>query len=179
VSDRAEEIRSLLRRREAHRIDHPGGSLTQHLERVHDRLGRLGAREDLRIAGLGHAVYGTDGFDLQLVTVAHREAMVAMLGEETEAIIYRYGACDRKKSWRDLATAREVWDRFEGSAEVLGDDDLRDFTDLSIVNEVDVLEQTGKHAAYLTALFDAWAPIASPAVIDDAQATLARRQPLA
>jgi hypothetical protein len=172
VSDRAEEIRSLLRRREAGRIDHPGGTLAGHLERVHERLGRLGAREDLRLAGLGHAVYGTDGFDLQLVTTAHREAMVAMLGPVTEAIIYRYGACDRKKTWRDLATAREVWNRFDGTMELLGDDELRDFTDLTIVNEVDVFEQTGEHGAYFLALFDAWAPIASPAVIEDARGTL-------
>jgi uncharacterized protein DUF6817 len=174
VSERAEEIRSLLRRREAGRIDHPGGTLADHLERVYARLGRLGAREELRLAGLGHAVYGTDGFDLQLVTIAHREAMVAMLGPVTETIIYRYGACDRKKTWRDLATAREVWDRFDGTVEQLGADDLRDFTDLTVVNEVDVFEQTGEHAEYFTALFDAWTPIASPAVIEDARAALAR-----
>lgn len=174
MSDRAEEIRSLLRRREAGRVEHPGGTLADHLERVYERLGRLGARDDLRVAGLGHAVYGTDGFDLQLVTTAHRVAMVAMLGPETEAIIYRYGACDRKTTWPDLATAREVRNRFDGSTEQLADGELRDFTDLTIVNEVDVFEQTGQGAAYFTTLFEAWAPIASPAVIADARAALTR-----
>lgn len=172
MTDRAEEIRSLLRRREASRIDHPGGTLADHLERVYERLGRLGARDDLRLAGLGHAAYGTDGFALQLVTPAHRQALVAMLGETTEAIIYRYGACDRKKTWPGLATTREVWNRFDGSSEVLGEGDLRDLTDLSIVNEVDVFEQTGEHGAYLGGLFEAWAPIASPAVFEDARAVL-------
>ena len=144
---------------------------------MYERLGRLGAREDLRLAGLAHAVYGTDGFELQLVTTAHRPAMIAVLGAETESIVHRYGACDRRKTWPELATARQVWNRFDGSVESLGDDALRDFADLTIVNELDVVEASpavrAEHGRALADRFESWAAIASPAVVADARAVLA------
>jgi hypothetical protein len=178
VTDRAEEIRSLLRRREAATIEHPGGTLAEHLERVRERLARLGAREDLELAGLGHAVYGTDGFDVQLVTIAHREAVRDMLGPEVELIIYRYGAVDRAKTWRGLPASGQLWNRFESSVETLQPDDLRDLADLTTVNEVDVLEHSAetaqKYSAYFADLFTSWRPITSPAVSDDAHAVLER-----
>jgi len=49
-------------------------------------------------------------------------------------------------------------------------------SDLSIVNELDVVEQdptvADKHGAYLRALFASWAPVASPRVSHDAQRVL-------
>ena len=177
MTDRFEEIRSLLRRREAAKIAHPGGTLAAHLERVCERLAELGAREDLQLAGLGHAVYGTDGFAVPLVTTAHREAIRAVLGTEVELIIYRYGATDRKKTWPDLATTGRLWDRFDSSVEALNADDLRDQADLSIVNELDVLEHSegspGKQAAYVADLVSRWRSIASPGITQAADAALA------
>ncbi len=178
MTDRIQEIRSLLRRREATKIAHPGGTLAAHLERVRQRLARHGAREDLQLAGLGHAIYSTDGFPVQLVTTAHRTAIQAMTGPEVELIIYRYGATDRTKTWPDLATTGQIWDRFESSVETLDPNDLRDQADLSIVNEIDVLEHspgtTQKYLAYLADLVASWRPITSPTITDDAQAVLER-----
>jgi hypothetical protein len=183
MTDRAEEIRSLLRRREATGIAHPGGTLAGHLERVRERLARDGAREDLQLAGLGHAVYGTDGFDVPLVSTAHREAIRDMLGPEVELIIYRYGATDRSRTWPALVTG-QLWDRFESSVETLDPGDpkglaqLRDQADLSIVKELDVLEHAGQPAArqraQLAELITAWQPITSPAVAEDARQALGR-----
>ncbi len=183
MTDRVEEIRSLLRRREATGIAHPGGTLAGHLERVRERLARDGAREDLQLAGLGHAIYGTAGFDVPLVSTAHREAIRDMLGPEVELIIYRYGATDRSQTWPGLA-AGQLWDRFDSSVETLdpgdpqGRADLRDQADLSIVDELDVLEHAeppaARHGAQLAELVTAWLPILSPAVAEDARQTLER-----
>lgn len=174
----AEAVRALLRERGAESIEHPGGTLYAHLGRVADRLERLGAPEHVRVAGLAHAVYGTDGFDVVLVDRGDRDVVRDVAGAAAEALVYRYGACDRARTWGDLAAARRVVDRFTGEAEDLEDAALRDFVDLSVVNEVDVVEHSAelaaRHGAALRTLFTTWHPLGSPTVMADARATLPR-----
>ena len=181
-----DRVSALLRERGAETIEHPGGTLYAHLGRVHDRLAGHGAPEHVRLAGLAHAVYGTDGFDVSLLEVSERPTMRALVGEPAEQLIYRYGACDRRLTWRSLADTAVVHDRFTGSATTLGADELRGFADLSIVNELDVVEHStdngrsassraeiaAKYGEYFRSLFAAWTPIASPAVIADARRVL-------
>jgi hypothetical protein len=172
-------VRELLRARGAESIEHPGGTLYAHLGRVADRLGRLGAPEHVRVAGLAHAVYGTDGFDVVLVDRADRDVVRDVAGAAAEALVYRYGACDRARTWAHLAASRRVVDRFTGAAEDLDDAALRDFVDLSVVNEVDVVEHSAeiaaRHGAALRALFTTWDPLGSPTVMADAERSLAER----
>lgn len=169
-------VKAWLRERGAEHIDHPGGTLYAHLSRVHDRLGALGHDPDVRLAGLAHAAYGTDGFDLTLLAVTDRAALRALVGDRAEALIYRYGACDRSRTWRALPASRQVWDRFTGVPLPLEPDQVRPFTDLSIVNELDVAEQdpafVTRHGDYFRTLFDSWAPLASPAVVAEARRVL-------
>lgn len=169
-------VQTLLRERGAESIEHPGGTLYAHLLRVADRLERLGAPEHVRVAGLAHAVYGTDGFDAVLVDPEHRELVRAVAGAAAEELVYRYGACDRARTWRALASSRRVVDRFTGEAEDLDDAALRDFVDLTVVNELDVIEQSptmaARHGAALRTLFATWEPLGSPTVMTDARATL-------
>ena len=171
-----DEVLALLRERGAETIEHPGGTLYAHLRRVHDRLAGHGATEDVRLAGLAHAVYGTDGFDVALLDLAERPAMRALVGGPAELLIYRYGACERRRTWPSLAETAQVWDRFTGTMETLAPEDLRGFADLSIINELDVVEHSTEIAAtygdYFRALFEAWTPIASPMVIADTRAVL-------
>jgi hypothetical protein len=69
-----------------------------------------------------------------------------------------------------------VWDRFTGGSHALAPEQVRPFTDLSIVNELDVAEQdptfVTRHGAYFRALFAGWAPLASPAVLAEARRIL-------
>ncbi|MEU2592432.1 DUF6817 domain-containing protein [Streptomyces albidoflavus] len=58
---------ALLGERGAGRLPHPGGDLATHLRRVHSQLATWGARPALRLAGLCHAFYGTDGFPTALL----------------------------------------------------------------------------------------------------------------
>jgi hypothetical protein len=169
-------VRAWLREHGAETVDHPGGTLYAHLGRVHDRLGALGHGPDVQLAGLAHAAYGTDGFDLALLPVAERAVLRDLVGERAEALIYLYGACDRSRSWRTLATTRQVWDRFTGVAEDLGQDQVRPFTDLTIVNELDVVERdpgiAERHGDQLRALFESWAPLASAPVLAESRRIL-------
>jgi hypothetical protein len=170
-------VRALLRERGAEGIEHPGGTLCAHLGRVAERLARLGAPEHVRVAGLAHAVYGTDGFDVVLVDRADRDVVRGVAGAAAEELVYRYGACDRSRTWADLAASRRVVDRFTGEAADLDDAALRDFVDLTVVNEVDVVEHSpglaARHGAALRALFTTWAALGSPAVMADAAETFA------
>jgi hypothetical protein len=169
-------VRAWLRERGAETIDHPGGTLYAHLGRVHDRLGALGHDPQVQLAGLAHAAYGTDGFDLTLLDVADRDTLRGLAGERAEALIYLYGACDRSRTWQALPETGQVWDRFTGGARSLAPEQVRPFTDLSIVNELDVAEQdpafVTRHGDYFRGLFAGWAPLASPAVLAEARRIL-------
>ncbi|MEU4555264.1 hypothetical protein EV382_2524 [Micromonospora violae] len=169
-------VRVWLRRHGAEQIAHPGGNLYAHLCRVSERLAVLGCSRDVQAAGLTHAVYGTDGFDLTLLDRADRAALRDLVGADAEDIVYLYGACDRGRSWRELAKTGEVFDRFARQVRTPDADQLRSLADLSIVNELDVIEHDpamlDRHGTYFRELFASWAPIASEQVIRDAQRVL-------
>ena len=171
-------VLAVLRARGAETIEHPGGTLLAHLIRVFERLAGHGASRALQYAGLAHAVYGTDGLDVVLLDHHDREPLQALVGPEAELLIYRYGGCDRSRTWSDLARTRQVWSRFDGSVELLAPADLRAFVDLSIVNELDVIERAPavaeRYGRYFRGLFADWRPLASPQVMADADAVLAR-----
>ena len=170
-------VRAWLREHGAETVDHPGGTLYAHLGRVHDRLGALGHDLPVRLAGLAHAVYGTDGFDLSLLPLTDRATLRGLTGESAEELIYLYGACDRARTWPTLGATGQVADRFTGATHTLSPEQTGPFTDLSIVNELDVAEQdpafVARHGDYFRALFASWASLASPAVLADARRVLA------
>ncbi|MEU7905415.1 DUF6817 domain-containing protein [Actinoplanes sp. NPDC049118] len=169
-------VRAWLRERGAETVDHPGGTLYAHLGRVHDRLGALGHGPDVRLAGLAHAAYGTDGFDLALLAPTDRATLRDLVGERAETLIHLYGACDRSRSWKALPETRRVWDRFTGLALDLAPDQVQPFTDLTIVNELDVVERdpgiAERHGAALRTLFESWAPLASAPVLAESRRVL-------
>ena len=174
-----EHVRSWLRARGAEAVSHAGGSLYDHLGRVHDRLAGHGLDAGVRLAGLTHAAYGTDGFRAVLLDVSDRAELRALIGAAAEQAVYRYGGCDRGRTWRALPRTRTIWSRFTGHAESPTPDELRAFVDLSIVNELDVCEHAPeiaeKHGDYFRGIFAGWAPLASPAVLADARAVLGFR----
>ncbi|WP_406044682.1 hypothetical protein OG799_09565 [Micromonospora sp. NBC_00898] len=172
----ASDVRRWLRQRGTETIQHLGGTLYAHLCRVHDRLAELECGVDAQLAGLAHAVYGTDGFDVTLLDRTDRATLRNLIGDDAEALVYLYGACDRRRTWRKLAMTGEVVDRFTGQTWNLGPRQMQPFVDLSIVNELDVIEQdpstVDKYGEYFRSLFAAWAPIASPQVTSEAQRLL-------
>jgi hypothetical protein len=146
----------------ARELAHPGGTLLAHLGRTYDTLASWGARPALRLAGLAHAAYGTDGFPHGLVDVADRARLAAVIGEEAEDIVYLYGSCDRAAVYRQLnagTMAITFPDRFTGAARVPAAQQVRDFVELTYANELDVLahneELRARHGDGLRRLFTA------------------------
>ena len=165
-----------LRDRGAESIPHAGGSLYEHLGRVADRLAGHGAAEAECLAALTHAAYGTDGFHVVLLDVVERAVLRDLIGSEGEELVYRYGGCDRGRTWRALPATGVIWNRFTGNSAAPTPAELRAFADLSIVNELDVMEQApsimDEHGEYFRELFATWAAIASPQIIADAPSDL-------
>jgi len=155
--------RALLLDTGADRIDHPGGTLLAHLERTAATLDAWGARPALVVAGLCHAVYGTDGFPLPLVDIADRARVVAAIGVDAESVVWTYGASDRTVSWppNDEPASRAYRDRFTGVTRTLSTADARDYWELTTANELDlwrripdgaaVVEILGRADAFLSA----------------------------
>ncbi|MFC0623037.1 DUF6817 domain-containing protein [Kribbella deserti] len=175
-----EDLDGLLLVRGADDLEHAGGTLFVHLHRVARRLSGLGASQDLVLAALAHAAYGTDGFPSSLFDwQTERGVLSSVIGAEAEQLVYRYGCCAREASWPGLAEHRTVQDRFTGASYELTDDELRDFADLSIVNELDVLDHAPdlepQLHGYLADLVPRWTHILSPAVRDHAQERLGIR----
>lgn len=133
----------LLVQRGAGDIAHPGGTLLGHLQRVADRLASYGAGPSLVAAGLMHAAYSTDGFDTALLALDERPLLQSVVGEQTEALVYRYGATTRLPLYRQLGQPLVVWtDRFTGASVTLDPAEVAPLVELTVANELDVVEHS-------------------------------------
>lgn len=158
----------LLRELGAEDIAHPGGTLFDHLVRVHDRLTEWGADPTVRIAGLCHACYGTDGFPVALYGLECRSDLAGLIGADAEELVYFYASCDRRASYPGLPYERgEFVDRFTGARYRPELRLRRAFAEITVANELDVVAFNPLfdeiEAEGLLALFEPWRPLLSPA----------------
>lgn len=150
---------TLLRVRGADDLDHPGGTLLAHLTRVQSVLAEWGAHEEVQLAGLCHAAYGTDGFGVVLLTLDERPVLVDAIGSRAEALVYLYASCDRGQTYPTLAQPCVTFaDRFRGRRYEPAASVLRAFMEITAANELDVVrhnaELGSRHGRGLAALFD-------------------------
>lgn len=159
---------ALLRRLGAPTLAHPGGSLHEHLWRVHAVLEAWGASRPVRLAGLCHAVYGTAGFDSGLLPPTTRAPLVDAIGRRAEALVHLYASCDRADFYPRLEQERppRFRDRFTGRERVLPEASLRALVEITAANELDVLHHDERfrasHGDALRRLFTASADLLSP-----------------
>ena len=106
-----------------------------------------------------------------------RSVLADLIGADAERLVYRYGSCDRSRTWGELATTHRVIDRFTGTVEVLTTEDARAFAELSLVNELDVAEHApgflNQYGRYFRRLTAEWAPLLGATVMAEAQRVLA------
>ena len=95
VRSESDKIKEFLLGRGACELPHPGGTLYEHLVRVAALLADWGADQDLQVAGLCHACYGTDGYPDALLGLDERPVLTALAGVRAESLVYLYGSCDR------------------------------------------------------------------------------------
>jgi uncharacterized protein (TIGR00369 family) len=158
----------LLAARGAGGIAHPGGTLLAHLRRVHTLVERWGARPAVRLAALCHAFYGTDGFATALGEVTDRDDLARVIGEEAERLVYFYASCDRAYSYPRLAEDEGGFkDRFTGTVSCPPPGLRRDFAEITVANELDVLtvnpDLRARYGQELLDQFTAWRDLLSHA----------------
>jgi len=158
-------------------IPHPGGTLLAHLERVQALLAEWDARPAIRLAGLCHAYYGTDGFATALGDPGGRKELARMTGVEAEQLVYFYASCDHRFSYPSLAERMGPFkDRFTRTVLRPPLGPRRDFAELTAANELDIVRVNPDLRAQLgpdmLRLFTSWKNLLSEAAWQSAQTTL-------
>lgn len=174
----AGRARALLLARGADAIEHPGGTLYEHLGRVAATLAAWGAGAAVQLAGLCHAFYGTDGFQPALLALSERGVLARAVGCDVEELVYFYGSCDRDAVYPQLGQAGppEFTDRFTGGAMIPGEAELQTFVEITAANELDVVthnpELAAKHGEVLLELFTRTRGLLSPPAWHACESTL-------
>ncbi|HEX4245144.1 MAG TPA: hypothetical protein VHY77_06225 [Acidimicrobiales bacterium] len=151
-------IVAFLRDGGADAILHPHGTLFEHLVGTEQLLRAWGCSDTVSLAGLAHAVYGTDGFSPHLLDWHERQQLVDLAGPEVESLVYLYACCDRAAVYPQLDRPGPVAfpDRFSGCTLEPSEAAVRDFVDLTLANETEiaVLGREGAAPRWLLDLFD-------------------------
>lgn len=150
---------------------HVNGTLEAHLVGTERLLRGFGNREAVCLAGLYHAVYGTDGILGALMPPVddERRSIAALIGDEAESLAYLYGACDRERFHPRIGTPsqRLFADRFANSNDWIDDVQLRAFCEITIANEIELARANSRfamrHAHDLADLFAAMRPLVTEA----------------
>ncbi len=171
-------VLDLLVERGAGGIAHPGGTLLEHLLRVAALLEEWGAPEDVQMAGLCHACYGTDGFPASLLRLDERDVLAGRIGRRAEGWVYLYASCDRSAVYPALRAPGpgpgpgplQFRDRFTGETSLVAELDAAVLAELTAANELDLVTVNPAWAASVGAgLFDLvrdFGPRSSPSARD-------------
>jgi hypothetical protein len=141
------KVTELLARLGARDVEHLNNDLEAHLQGTYALLTAWRAPESTRLAGLLHALYGTFGFERALVSRDARPEVAALIGDEAEALVYFYCACDRSFCYPQLARSdTPLWrDRFTSAEFHPPGVQLAAFCELTLANEIDVAQHDRTH----------------------------------
>ncbi len=130
-------------------VDHSDDGLLAHLDATFDVLQRWGNSTDVCLAGLCHAVYGTDGFAVGLLDIEERDRLTAVIGPAAEALVYFYASCDRKFFY-PLIGSRPLRfrDRFTAVEFEPPETSVRACLELMLANDVEIAYREKAFAEY-------------------------------
>jgi hypothetical protein len=149
-------------------VAHPGGDLLTHLLRTEQILRSWNEPDDICLAGLAHALYGTAGFAVELLPLSSRPVARAVLGEPAEALVYLYCSCDRAATYEALTAPPVVFtDRFTRRSAAISADQMHAFAAITVANELDLVREAGFDTATIVTVDDLFARL-EPFVADEA-----------
>lgn len=134
-------LSSVLEELGASALMHFNRTLDQHLRGTEALLRKWGARDAVCIAGLLHAVYGTDTPGPMLAHIDQRRRIAGVTGAEAEQLAYLYGACNRKAFYPRLRIGQLPLfpDRFTGTEYAISEATLADLCEITVANELELL----------------------------------------
>jgi hypothetical protein len=103
-----------------------------------------GGSDMLALAALGHATYGTHGFEPYILERDERSQLVDAIGPEAEALVYFYASCDRDAFYPQLTSSGiapedlRFTDRFAATQSTPSAEYVTLFVDLTFANEVEL-----------------------------------------
>ena len=126
---------------------HFHGSLADHLAGTRAILESWGNTRDVCLAGLFHAVYGTDGYRTVLVPPSERSVVTAIIGRFAEDIVYLYAAADRSAFYRNVADDDRpvLRDRFTDESHTPDAAMLSALCELTLANELEIEQRSPGH----------------------------------
>jgi len=140
----------LLERFGAVSVEHPSGTLLEHLRGTYEQLDRWGCSKDLCLAGLYHSVYGTEKFRKQTVPLEARDAVRGAIGRQAEEIAYLYCALSRESLYRNLDVGAPYGVKTQDGGEVpLSLRQLADLMTLDLANRLEQLPRTRRNPAQI------------------------------
>jgi hypothetical protein len=143
-ADRRATALAFLHRHEADTTPHLFGDLLTHLCGVEELVRAWGGSDLLALAALGHATYGTHGFEPHLLELADRSVLAGAIGPQAEGLVYFYDSCDRDDFYPQLEAPDTTLadlrfrDRFDGTDVRPSAEQVTHFVDLTYANEAEL-----------------------------------------
>lgn len=130
---------SFMKSRNADSTDHSGGDLLGHLEATAELLQSWGNTTDVCLAGLCHAVYGTEGFQRSMLDLSQRDVLQEIIGPAAEALVYFYASAERNSFCPSITRGPVKFrDRFTGNVFEPDGAMIRDCLELMLANDVEI-----------------------------------------
>ena len=158
---------------------HLNGSLAMHLRGTEALLREWGAADMVCTAGLYHAVYGTDGYNPALTSLAGRKNIAELIGVEAESLAYLFGACNRSVFYPRIGTDSQhlFADRFGNSDYEISLLQLAQLCEITVANEMEIASKSPEfialHGRYLSQLFERMSGLVSKAAVQAFRTILA------
>jgi hypothetical protein len=175
---------ALLEEIGAEDVDHPRGTLSEHLRGTYDVLLRWNCADEVCLAGLYHSVYGTDVFKTVTVTPDARDKVEAAIGGTAERLAFLYCALVRESLYDNLSTGGppyRVRNRLDDTPMELSVEEYAKLVTIDLANRLEQMphsrwsqEQFARdRERYVAAI-----PLLPPAAVDELRATHVSRTSL-
>jgi hypothetical protein len=124
-------------------VEHPSGTLMQHLQGTYDVLESWACPEHLCLAGLYHSVYGTQFFQHETLPVDARRRVQEAIGERAEELAFLFCAIRRSSLYENLrrGTPHAVEDRGGQRIPLRGLEQLSELLTLDVANRLEQVDR--------------------------------------
>jgi hypothetical protein len=129
-------------------VEHPSGTLMQHLRGTYDILVSWACPDHVCLAGLYHSVYGTEAFRTQTIALNARERGKEAIGARAEELAFLYCAVRRSSLYDNLdrGAPYAVDDRGGERLPLDGVEQLAELLTLDVANRLEQLDRTSTSA---------------------------------